>query len=1461
METKNQFEETERSRKALLSLLEDYQHTQEELRLRHEATIKFQKIISELAISPFLIQGDIKEFSIELNEKVSKALNIERVSVWLFNEPHTELHCVDLFTLSKNTHSSGSILKEEEFQNEFNALKTAKFVNADDPFTDPRTAGYVENYLKPNRITSMLDAVIRIGDKHFGTLCFEHVDTPHHWTAEEIAFASQLGDQIAITLYNKNRKQSEISLKESEEKYRLLVDNSPDAIVVHSGGKVIFANNAAIKMMGANSKEELIGKQVINFVHPDSIELVKERIKNLMLGQIVPIVEEKIIRLDGKVIDVEVAGIPMLINNQKAIQLVIRDITERKKIETELKDSKEKLKQNNELLQSILDSPKEIIIFSLDKNYRYTAFTNSHKETMKLIWGVDIEIGMNMLDAIKNDEDREKAKRNFDRTLSGEYLTFIEEYEDRNLYRTFYHDRYSPIFDENNSVTGLTVFVTDITELQRMNIAIQKQLNYSTSQSKISSLIISSENITDMMIEITNILGNALRVDRCLIYEVDFTINQVSVFSEWLNPEHPEITSTKNNYPIDMFISGAKQMQNTKNYIISHFDDINPTLLNDQSYKILHETMEIKSLLWYPFYFNPKGYFLLVLNDIHQKRLWTDEELAFIDSVSKQVNIALEKSKMLNKLKDNLLREEKERQIQESLNMILRISTENISLEESFRQILQIIIKAPFLSLKQKGGIFVTDKNRDVLQLKHSYNLSDNLLKMCAYVPFGHCLCGRAASSQQIQYAGCLDDRHEIRYAGIEDHGHYNIPIISGNKCLGVIVVYLEAKHERNEFEVNFLKAASDILSSLIIRKQIEAELFKKSLAIEQSSLSILITDTDGNIEYVNPKFSEVTGYSYEEAIGKNPRILKSSYHDNQFYVDLWTEIKSGKTWRGELCDKKKDGSLYWENAIISPVIDEHGNITHFVGIKEDITAKKELNDKLLRSEEEFRSVWENSVDAMRLIDEDGIIINVNQAFCKMFDLTKEELIGKTFDVCYTKGDYVSKFKERYITNSIPRNVEAQIELYNHKKFWVEVTNSKIEIKDNPPMLLSIFRDITDKKKIMNELIAAKEKAEEMNRVKSHFFATMSHELRTPFVGIMGFAELLYDEIENQEHKEMAGRIIQASKRLTNTLNQILNMTKLEFDKQELYITNFDAVQILEDVYLQFEKTAKIKNLEFRRNIKHDSFFINSDEKLVSEILINLVNNAIKYTDKGSVEITANKKVKKGKKYFVVEVKDTGIGIPKEKQEIIWEDFRQASEGTSRKYEGTGLGLSIAKRFAEAIKANLYLKESVPNVGSVFVLEIPVETDIASKENGINDNNKIEHEFKAEKISFEKKKILYVEDDELAIDIVKRSLSNDYEIDCVTNAKDTLEKVNDSNLNYDLIFMDVNLGHGIIDGIQLTAEIRQTTKYKKVPIVALTAYASEEDKSEFLSKGMDYYLSKPFTISDLRNLVKNIFSK
>lgn len=396
----------------------------------------------------------------------------------------------------------------------------------------------------------------------------------------------------------------------------------------------------------------------------------------------------------------------------------------------------------------------------------------------------------------------------------------------------------------------------------------------------------------------------------------------------------------------------------------------------------------------------------------------------------------------------------------------------------------------------------------------------------------------------------------------------------------------------------------------------------------------------------------------------------------------------------------------------------------------------------------------------------------------------------------------------------------------------------------------SLVADITERKEMEIDLIRAKEKAEEMNRLKSNFFANMSHELRTPFVGLMGYAEFLAQSVTDAEDKEMALGILDSSKRLKDTLDKILELSKVESSKVELKPTDVDVCMIINDVHKTFIKFAEQKNLFFKKQLSVSPCLIRTDEQLLREIINNLLSNALKFTHRGGVEIYLDKNVRGNNTYLAIKVKDTGIGIPADKQEIIWEEFRQASEGLNRSFEGTGLGLAIAKKYAELLNGKISL-ESIEGKGSSFILELPFSPSPAQKEimPGLQQTSQISSEKPTSC------KILYVEDDKYALDVVRRTLSKFYQIDLAENAETALSKVNQNK--YDIILMDINLRHGM-DGIELTQVIREIPHYKKIPVVAVTSYAKGEDKDEFLSKGFSHYISKPFAPAELINLLKNV---
>ena len=1205
-------------------------------------------------------------------------------------------------------------------------------------------------------------------------------------------------ERLVLLSLLEDQKETLDKLKESEELFRALAESTATAIFIYQGEKFLYVNEATARITGY-PKEELLQMNFWDVVHPDFKELVKQRGLARQRGETIRNrYEIKLMKKDGTIAWVDLSAGKISWAGKEAAIGSAFDITDRK-----LAD--EKLIESEKRYRLIAENSMNVVTV-LDFNFKFTYVSPS---IIKLLGYNPEELlnteAKNLFPQETFIKFQELFKEEFELEKSGN----ASPLRSRTIIAQEFHKDGHPVWieitasflrDDNGTPIGILALTKDITERKKLEDELKER-----------------EEKLSLLVEGTPYYFFFTQDENALVTYISPSVEFITGYTpkEWIGNR-------------DWFVSDSPINKIAREKTYAH-------LQGEKSDEPYYAEIE-----------NPAGQKILL--EIYEQPIFKDGKVVGLQGVASDVT-ERRRAEIIQRIQYNIA------------NAV--VTSKNLN--ELFE-----IVRNELNELIDTKNFFIAfyDEESDMLSSYIDKDEKDEIPIWSAKKSIsGYVIKQKRLillTKSQIQ---ALAENGIIELVGTLPEAWLGTPLSIGDKIIGVIAI--QDYHNPNAYDktsLEILEIIAKQLSIYIEQKRSEETNIILTRAIEQSPVSIVITDIDGNIKYVNPKFTEVSGYTFEEAIGKNPKILKSGKTDPSIYVELWNTILSGEDWYGEFINKKKNGEIYFEEAIISPIKNEEGVITNFVAVKEDITEKKKLLDELTKSEIQFRSIWENSIDAMRLIDEDGIIVDVNDAFCKMFQLTKEELIGKPFSVCYLsdKKDTVKSFKEKYISNTIPKKIETEAILHNKKKMWIDVSNSKVEIDGNPPMLLSIFRDITDKKKMIEELIEAKDKAEEMNRIKSHFFATMSHELRTPFVGIMGFAELLADEVENPQHKEMAYRILQSSKRLTTTLNQILDMTKLEFEQAEINITNFDAIQIVDDVYLQFEKTAKSKNIDFRRNFKIESLFVNTDERLFSEILINLVNNAVKYTEKGWIEISAERKFVNYKDLLVVKVKDTGIGIPKEKQEIIWQEFRQASEGLSRRFEGTGLGLSIVRRFAELIKAKVYLEESSPN-GSTFVVELPIDSQTENETETtqqkvivIEDVDMQEEKTKKEEI-VSKKKILYVEDDAIATEVVVRTLSRQFEIDCVTNSKDALDIVKERN--YDLILMDINLGRDESDGIELTQKIRQLEFYKNIPIVALTAYAREEDRDEFLSKGMDYYLSKPFSISDLKKLMEEIFKK
>mgnify|MGYP002795045322 CR=1 FL=1 len=393
-------------------------------------------------------------------------------------------------------------------------------------------------------------------------------------------------------------------------------------------------------------------------------------------------------------------------------------------------------------------------------------------------------------------------------------------------------------------------------------------------------------------------------------------------------------------------------------------------------------------------------------------------------------------------------------------------------------------------------------------------------------------------------------------------------------------------------------------------------------------------------------------------------------------------------------------------------------------------------------------------------------------------------------------------------------------------------------------------QDITFKKKIQRELIIAKEKAEESDRLKSAFLANMSHEIRTPMNGILGFSDLLKTPNLSGEKQQRYIEVIEKSgKRMLNIINDIVDISKIEAGLMNIEIKESNVNDQIEYIYTFFKPEVEAKGMQifFKNALSTNEATIKTDREKLFAILTNLVKNAIKYSNEGSIEFGYEKK----ECYLEFFVKDTGIGIPKERQEVIFERFIQADIIDTMARQGAGLGLSITKAYIEMLGGKIWV-ESEEGIGSTFYFTLPYNAELkeknSTKDNEVTDNTKNR---------IKNLKILIAEDDEASEMILSINLSEfSNEIIKARTGREAIEACR-NNPNADLVLMDIQMPD--LNGYEATRQIRQFNK--DIVIIAQTAYGLSGDREKALDAGCNDYISKPINKDHLVALIQKYFKK
>jgi PAS domain S-box-containing protein len=536
-------------------------------------------------------------------------------------------------------------------------------------------------------------------------------------------------------------------------------------------------------------------------------------------------------------------------------------------------------------------------------------------------------------------------------------------------------------------------------------------------------------------------------------------------------------------------------------------------------------------------------------------------------------------------------------------------------------------------------------------------------------------------------------------------------------------------------------------------RKQMEEKLRKLSRAVEQSPVSIVITDTDGTIEYANPKACETAGYSPDELIGQNPRVLQSGDTPENHYSVLWETISSGREWHGIFHNRKKSGELYWESSTIAPIYDGMGKITHYVAVKEDITSRRQIESQI-------------------------------------------------------------------------RDINANLEL-------------------------KIRERTADYSKAMEE-------AEQANRIKSDFLANMSHEIRTPMNAILGYSELLGSLVSDQTQKDYLNSIKSSGRTLLTLINDILDLSKIEAGKLELEFDFIDSGSFFSEFERIFAFKTTEKGINFLTEIASGTpSYVYVDGVRLRQVILNLIGNAVKFTDNGSVSLRVTSENPRQISYskirseevvdLRIEVADTGIGIPEEFQSEIFGSFIQVKTKLGK--GGTGLGLAISRKLVQLMNGTLAVKSELGK-GSTFTVcipEIPFLRSIYSARSSVNIN--------PANILFEKNTILVVDDVEENRKYLKDALkSTDLTVLEAANGHSALKMM--KHALPDLVITDIRMS--AMNGFELLSAIKSSRRMKHIPVIAYSASVMKEQKEKIHKSEFAGLLIKPVSIADLYLELMNI---
>jgi len=669
--------------------------------------------------------------------------------------------------------------------------------------------------------------------------------------------------------------------------------------------------------------------------------------------------------------------------------------------------------------------------------------------------------------------------------------------------------------------------------------------------------------------------------------------------------------------------------------------------------------------------------------------------------------------------------------------------------------------------------------------------------------------------------------------------------IVKKNKELISVEIYARViKH--NDIPIGFRTVIVDLTE----RKEREEKIRKLSLAVEQSPVSIVITDSNGKIEYVNPKFTEVTGYSYEEVIGKNPNILKSGFQEKSFYKGLWDTIKAGKEWKGLFNNKKKNGELFWESATISAIKNDKGEITHFIAIKEDITHKV-IAEKKLEEEREKLSVTLKAIkDGVITVDANCNIILLNFSAEALIEYKKEEILGKNINSILNIYDDEQLTKESI--NPIKKVFEIRDNYESIKPCFfvsktqkikiIEISSAPIKEKGGDIIgVVLVLRDITEKYKMQEEIIKNK-KLESVGLLAGG----IAHDFNNILTAILG--NITLGKIYANPGEKIYEILLEAEKACVRSRD--LTQQLLTFSKGGAPIKKLDFI---EDVIKESaEFLIRGSNVKLILEIDDNIHPVEFDAAQINQVINNIIINALQAMPEGGIlkirvknEYVKNNNIIKEGKYVTSSFTDTGMGISPENLERIFDPY------FTTKKSGSGLGLAISYSIIQKHNGYIFV-ESELNKGTTFKIYLPAMDKIIEKKKTTTENH----------IKKLKGRVLFMDDEDFIIDVgTKLLVYLGLEVEIAKDGETVLKKYKQAlknNKPFDVVIMDLTVPGGM-GGKETMPKLLKIDP--NVKAIVSSGYSNDEVMANYKLYGFKAVMVKPYKIEDLSKILEEILLK